>query len=79
MKPTQAGEAATNEAALAIIQAFSEQCFDARTNRWRQIELIACLPISDGALTYAMSLNLKRWNADYISLRADPAQPIVRD
>jgi hypothetical protein len=49
--------------------------FDNKAQRWSAIELLHCTPISDEALTYAMSLRLKRWNADYISLRADPVQP----
>lgn len=72
-----AAEAAATQAARAITAAFQELCFDASTNRWHGIELLGCTPISDESLTYAMSLRLKRWNADYISLRSDPTQPIV--
>ena len=61
----------------AIITAFRERCFDQKTNKWREIELLECTPISDESLTYAMSLKLKRWNADHISLRAEPVQPMV--
>jgi len=72
-----AAEAAAATAAGAITAAFRDRCFDKATSKWRGIELLACTPISDEALTYAMSLRLKRWNADYISLRAEPAQPMV--
>ena len=72
-----AAETAARTAADAITAAFRDRCFEKTTNRWRAIELLACTPISDEALTYAMSLKLKRWNADYISLRAEPAQPMV--
>lgn len=75
----QVAEAAANAAAQAITKAFRERCFDAKTSQWREFELIGCVPISDEALTYAMSLKLKRWNADYISLRTDPVQPIIDD
>jgi hypothetical protein len=75
-EPTVA-EAAAATAAGAITAAFRDRCFDKATNKWRGIELLSCVPISDEALTYAMSLRLKRWNADYISLRAEPAQPMV--
>lgn len=72
-----AAEAAARTAAEAITAAFRDRCFDKTANKWRAIELLACTPISDEALTYAMSLRLKRWNADHISLRAEPAQPMV--
>jgi hypothetical protein len=72
-------EAAARQAAEAITHAFRDRCFDAKTNRWRAIELVDCAPISDEALTYSMSLRLRRWNADHISLRAEPPQPIVGD
>ncbi len=72
-------EIAASEAAEAIKTAFHDRCFDRQTNRWRDIELLDCTPISDDALTYAMSLKLKRWNADYISLRAEPAQPMIAE
>ena len=58
-------------------QEIRERYFDNKAQRWSAIELLHCTPISDEALTYAMSLRLKRWNADYISLRADPVQPMV--
>jgi len=59
-----AAETAARTAAEAITAAFHDRCFDKKTNRWRAIELLGCTPISDEALTYAMSLRLKRWNAD---------------
>lgn len=62
-----------------IEQAFRRACYDAGRGRWRQIELVDCLPVSDQALTVAQSEMLKRWHADYISLRADPAQEILND
>lgn len=74
-----AAEAAAIKAAEEIIKAFRDRCFDAKSRRWSAIELLACTPISDEALTYAMSLRLKRWNADYISLRGDPVQPIIEE
>lgn len=64
------------KAAAAIAAAFRERCFDAGAG-WKWIELAGCGPISDEALTYAMSTQLKRWNMDYLSLRADPpAEPM---
>ncbi len=73
--PAVAQEAA-EKAAAAIAAAFQEHCFDAVAG-WRWIELLGCEAISDEAMTYAMSTQLKRWNMDYLSLRADPpAEPI---
>jgi hypothetical protein len=72
-----AAEAAACTAAEEITAVFRERCFDKQTNRWRNIELLNCTPISDEALTYAESRKLKRWNADDISLRTDPAQPML--
>lgn len=74
-----AAEAAARTAADAIAAAFRERCFDMATNKWRGIELVACTPVSDEALTYAMSLKLKRWNADHISLRAEPAKAVIAE
>jgi hypothetical protein len=72
-------EEAAQRAAEAITATFRDRCFDKKANRWRRIELLECSPISDQALTYAMSRKLKRWNADYISLRAEPVQPMMTE
>jgi hypothetical protein len=41
------------------------------------LALSGCEAISEEAMTYAMSTQLKRWNMDYLSLRADPpAEPM---
>jgi hypothetical protein len=74
-----AAEAAASRAAEAIKTAFHERCFDPKAGRWRGIELLGSSAIADQALTYAMSLKLKRWNADYISLRAEPVQPMITE
>jgi hypothetical protein len=67
---------AAENAAAAIAAAFRERCFDAASG-WKWVELVGCEPISDEAMTYAMSTQLKRWNMDYLSLRADhPAEPM---
>jgi hypothetical protein len=72
-------EATARTAAEAITTAFRDRCFNKQTNRWRNIELLDCTPISDEALPYAESLKLKRWNADYISLRTEPIQPMITE
>ena len=68
--PAVALEAA-EKAAAAIAAAFRERCFDAVAG-WKWIELLSCETISDEAMTYAMSTQVKRWNMDYLSLRAEP-------
>jgi hypothetical protein len=73
--PVAAREAA-EKAAASISAAFRERCF-VPGKGWQWIELLGCEPISDQAITYLMSTQLKRWNMDYLSLRADPpAEPI---
>jgi hypothetical protein len=77
--PMAALKAAEN-AAEAISVAFRERCFVSKKAAWEQIELLACEPISDEAMTYAMSTQLKKWNADYLSLRGDPAnEPMLSE
>jgi hypothetical protein len=46
---------------------------------WKFIELRECHVISDEAMSIAMSDRLKRWHADYISLRAEPQQPMLNE
>jgi hypothetical protein len=73
--PVAALEAA-EKAAASMSAAFRDRCFDPEAG-WKWIELVSCEPISDEAMTYAMSTQLKRWNMDYLSLRAEPpAEPI---
>lgn len=73
------------EQAAMAAQKRIEEIFKARCRaknadgleQWRWIELQAVEVISDQALTYAQSLLLTKWQADYISLRSDPQQPIA--
>jgi len=46
---------------------------------WKWIELAGCEPVSDEAMTYAMSTQLKRWNMDYLNLRADPPADLMQE
>lgn len=62
---------AAEQSASAISAAFRERCFVAGKG-WQGLELVSCEPISDDAMTYRMSTQLKKWNAEYLSLRADP-------
>jgi len=74
-----AAEAAATKACNEITQVFRERCFDSNSQSWRAVELLECSAISDQALTYADSIKLKRWNADYISLRAEPSKPMIAE
>ncbi len=67
---------AAEKAVASITAAFRERCFDAAAG-WKWVELNGCEAVSDEAMAYAMSTQLKRWNMDYLSLRAEPpAEPM---
>jgi hypothetical protein len=73
-----AAERAAVETAEKIRGIFKSRCVVKNENgvdEWRWIELHYVDVIADQALTYAQSTQLVRWNADYLSLRADPQQP----
>ncbi|MDA8119408.1 MAG: hypothetical protein M0Z85_05015 [Gammaproteobacteria bacterium] len=74
--PAAAQQAAEGSAAQ-IKGEFAKQC--KVTGQWRWIELVDVEVLSDEAITYAMSQRLLKWQADHISLRADPMQPIFED
>jgi hypothetical protein len=63
----------------SIGKLFRDKFYKSATRTWKNVELEGCIPISDQAMTYAESVNLTRWNADYISLHADPPQPVPPD
>lgn len=70
---------AADQAASAISATFRERCFVVGKG-WREFELVSSEPISDEAMTYAMSAQLTKWNVDYLSLRADPpTEPIYTE
>jgi hypothetical protein len=78
---TDAAKNAADEAKKRIIEIFRARCREKNAEgveEWRWIELQAVEVISDNALTYAQSAVLKRWNADHVSLRADPPQPALQ-
>jgi len=64
------------EAAKKIEDMFRTLFFDRTNQTWKNIELSTCIPISDQSMTYAQSVEFKRWNGDFISLRANPQQPL---
>lgn len=75
----QTAESETQSAADSIAEAFRSIYFDSSKKVWQQIELIDCMAISDQVMTYAMALQLRKWNIDYLSFRTEPAQPVLSD
>ncbi|WP_082066417.1 hypothetical protein [Pseudomonas oryzihabitans] len=76
--PEKAEEAALT-AAGTIRELFISRCRTGEGHGWEWIELVDVDVISDEALTYGQSLNLTRWQADYVSLRSEPVQPLFED
>lgn len=74
-----ATEAAATAASKRVEEIFKSRCTTERAgaNVWQWIELQGVEVISDQALTYADSLQLTKWHADHISLRAEPEQPML--
>lgn len=75
----EVAEEAADQAARRVKEIFRSRCIakdESGVEKWRWIELQDVEVMSDRALTYAQSLYLTRWQADHISLRADPQQPI---
>jgi hypothetical protein len=71
-------ERAAEKAKERIEEIFRSRCSVKGAGvEWRWIELQGVEIISDEAMTYAQSLNLTRWQADHVSLRAVPPQPIA--
>jgi len=75
----QAAEASANEARVAIEHAFTTKLFDTQSGSWKSIELRSVEVNSEGAMTYLQSTLLKQWRLDYISLGADPQQPVLAE
>lgn len=60
------------------IKAIFENAFHNKQLKvWGGVELIECTEVSDHAMSVALIGKLKRWNADYISLRANPQQALL--
>lgn len=72
----RAAESVAKSVASQIEVLFAEQCQDKTTKVWKWIELAGVEVLSDEVLTYAMSQRLMKWQADHISLRAKPEQPL---
>jgi len=74
-----AAETAAIKAKNEIEHAFKKKLFNAKLGNWQDIELRYVDVISEEALTYYQSKVLKKWRLDYISLGADPQQPILAE
>lgn len=76
--PEQA-EAQAAIAASAVKAVFESRCRTKQgdTTEWKWIELVAVEVLSEQALSYADSQKLTKWQADHISLREDPPQPLI--
>ena len=59
------------------IESGFEDLFFKKNNRWTEIELQDCTVMSDEALSYGQSHILKEWRLEHLSLRDDPAQPMM--
>lgn len=71
----EAAEAAAEAASVTIRDAFNARCLVG--GQWKWIELVGVEVMADQALSYAHSLVLAKWQADHISLRTDPQQPML--
>lgn len=69
---------AAQQAAEKIQTAFTNRLFNP-TKTWQHIELRSCEVLSESALTYQQFKQLKQWPFDYISLAADPQQPLLQE
>lgn len=73
-----AADKAATAAAKTIETAFKEKLF-APTKKWEHIELRSCEAVSESVMSYLVFKRLKRWRLDYISLAADPQQPVLAE
>ncbi len=68
------GSAEVEKAAVAIAKRFRKTLEHGGRSRPYAVEFRSCEAVSDEALTYKQSLELKQWRLDYLSLRDDPQQ-----
>lgn len=74
-----AAEIAVTAAKAAIEQAFETKLFDRLSGNWQSIELRNIDVISEDVMSFRQSKYLKKWRLDYISLGADPQQPVLAE
>lgn len=56
---------------------FKNSYYQKQSQKWTMIELTDCTEVSDHAMSIATMRGLQRWNADHLSLRADPQQKLL--
>jgi hypothetical protein len=76
LRDEHAAFAAATVAADALEVIF-EAAFKAPTGAWQNIELEYCDPISDTAMTVAMSETLKQWRLEYLSMQDELPAPML--
>ncbi len=76
---SQAAEKTAKEIRKKIEEAFKTKLLDTKSGNWQSIELRYIDIISDEAMTVRQSEAYTRWRLDYLSLRADPQQPVVAE
>ncbi len=59
------------------LEGIFEAAFKAPTGAWQNVELEYCDPISDTAMTVAMSETLKQWRLEYLSMQDEPPDPML--
>ena len=74
--PTPGPFAKATVAAQALEGIF-EAAFKAPTGKWQNVELEYCDPISDTAMTVAMSESLKQWRLEYLSMQDEPPDSML--
>ena len=75
----QSAAQAADSVKNTIAQAFRLKFFDPQSGSWKYIELRFIDAISEEALSYRQSKVWKKWSLDYISLGADPQQPVLAE
>lgn len=75
----KAAAIAADQAKKAIKSAFKNRLFDPSTEKWQYIKLRYIDVLSEEGLTYRQFTLMKPWRLEYVSLGADPQQPIPMD
>jgi len=79
-EPDFVAAAKATDSAIAIIdRAFKAKLQDPQSGIWKNIELRYIDAISEEALSYRQAKVWKKWSLDYISLGADPQQPVLAE
>ena len=72
-------ESAAKTAKEQIEKAFRTKLFDESSGKWKWIELRNVDAYSDAVFSYRDSTLLNRWRLDYVSLGAEPPQPVLSE